>query len=76
MRAGALATPWEAVVVEAPRPEPGPGQVLIEVEGCGVCGSSFPLWEGRPWFSYPSPAGSPGHEVWGRTPAGWRVAAL
>jgi threonine dehydrogenase-like Zn-dependent dehydrogenase len=55
---------------------PGPGEVLVEVEGCGVCGSSLPLWEGRPWFTYPAEPGAPGHEVWGRTADGRRVAAL
>ena len=63
-----------AVRVEAPRavhsviaqpPEPGPGEVLVRVEGCGVCGSSLPLWEGRPWFDYPLAPGAPGHEGWG-----------
>lgn len=42
------------------------GQVRIEVEGCGVCGSNLPVWEGRPWFSYPLAPGAPGHEAWGR----------
>jgi threonine dehydrogenase-like Zn-dependent dehydrogenase len=40
-------------------------QVKIKVEGCGVCSSSIPLWEGREWFSYPCEPGSPGHEGWG-----------
>jgi threonine dehydrogenase-like Zn-dependent dehydrogenase len=62
--------------VRAPRPEPGPGEVRIHVEGCGVCGSSLPVWEGREWFSYPLEPGAPGHEVWGRTDDGTRVAAL
>jgi threonine dehydrogenase-like Zn-dependent dehydrogenase len=30
-----------------------------------VCASNIPLWEGRDWFSYPIPAGNPGHEGWG-----------
>jgi threonine dehydrogenase-like Zn-dependent dehydrogenase len=41
-----------------------------------VCATSLPLWEGRPWFSYPLPAGSPGHEAWGRLEDGTRVAVL
>ena len=48
----------------------------MRVEGCGVCGSSLPFWEGRPWFSYPAEPGSPGHEVWGRTSDGRRVTGL
>lgn len=47
-------------------PHCGPDQVLLEVEGCGICASSLPVWEGRPWFDYPLPSGSPGHEPWGR----------
>jgi threonine dehydrogenase-like Zn-dependent dehydrogenase len=35
------------------------------VEGCGVCGSNVPVWEGRPWFDYPLAPGAPGHEGWG-----------
>ena len=40
-------------------------EVKIRVEGCGVCASSIPLWEGREWFQYPMEPGSPGHEGWG-----------
>jgi threonine dehydrogenase-like Zn-dependent dehydrogenase len=36
------------------------------LEGCGVCASNIPVWEGKPWFDYPMEAGSPGHEGWGR----------
>jgi threonine dehydrogenase-like Zn-dependent dehydrogenase len=60
--------------------------VRLAVEGCGVCGSDLPVWEGRSWFGYPRPAGAPGHEAWGRIDAlgpgvtawrsGDRVAAL
>jgi len=86
MRAGVIAAPGHASVETAPCPEPGPGQVLLRLEGSGVCASSLPLWEGRPWFSYPQAAGAPGHEGWGRVVAlgagvdglqvGDRVAAL
>lgn len=67
-------------------PPPGPGQVRVKLEGCGVCGSNLPVWEGRPWFDYPFPPGAPGHEGWGRVEAvgadverpavGTRVAVL
>lgn len=43
-----------------------PDNVRIEVEGGGVCGSNLPVWEGRPWFTYPLAPGAPGHESWGR----------
>ncbi len=48
---------------------PGPGEVLVQLEGCGVCASTLPAWQGRPWFEYPLEAGSPGHEPWGRVVA-------
>jgi threonine dehydrogenase-like Zn-dependent dehydrogenase len=46
-------------------PGPGEGQVLLRLQGSGVCASSVPLWEGREWFTYPQPPGAPGHEGWG-----------
>ncbi len=48
---------------------PAARQIRVRLEGCGVCGSNLPLWEGRPWFDYPREAGSPGHEAWGRVEA-------
>lgn len=58
----------------------------VRLEGSGVCGSSGPVWEGRPWFEYPLEPGAPGHEGWGVVDAvgadvtsvavGERVAAL
>jgi threonine dehydrogenase-like Zn-dependent dehydrogenase len=65
MRAVVIRAPGQAEVREVPRPRPAAEQALIRLEGCGVCGSNLPLWEGRPWFRYPAPAGSPGHEGWG-----------
>jgi threonine dehydrogenase-like Zn-dependent dehydrogenase len=76
MRAAVLTAPGRARVRERPLPEAGAGEVLVRVEGCGVCGSSLPLWEGRPWFSYPAEPGAPGHEIWGRTADGRRVTGL
>jgi threonine dehydrogenase-like Zn-dependent dehydrogenase len=52
-------------VVDAPVPDPGPGEVRLRLEGCGVCGSDLPVWAGRPWFDYPREPGAPGHEGWG-----------
>jgi threonine dehydrogenase-like Zn-dependent dehydrogenase len=64
-RAGQITAPRVAQLVEDELPVPAPQQVRIRVEGCGVCGSNVPVWEGRPWFTYPLPAGAPGHEGWG-----------
>ncbi len=66
MRAAVLAAGRRFDLADAPVPEPGPGEVLVRVEGCGVCGSNLPAWDGRPWFEYPFAPGAPGHEGWGR----------
>ena len=52
-------------MVHAPVPDPLKGQVRVKLEGCGVCASNIPPWEGREWFSYPMEAGTLGHEAWG-----------
>jgi 2-desacetyl-2-hydroxyethyl bacteriochlorophyllide A dehydrogenase len=51
----------QEVVVAAP----GTGEIRVRLEGCGVCASNLPVWDGRPWFQYPYTPGSPGHEGWG-----------
>ena len=66
VRSAVLTGPGSVEMVEVAAPPLAPGAVRIDVEGCGVCGSNLPVWEGRPWFDYPLPAGSPGHESWGR----------
>ncbi|HYD75024.1 MDR/zinc-dependent alcohol dehydrogenase-like family protein [Ramlibacter sp.] len=86
MQAAVITGPQQALLEDAPRPEPGPGQVVLRLEGSGVCASSVPVWEGRSWFEYPQAPGAPGHEGWGRVAAvgpgvqglapGDRVAAL
>ena len=65
MRAAVLAAPGEFEIRTLPTPEPAANQVLIEIEGCGVCGSNLAPWEGREWFKYPFAPGAPGHEGWG-----------
>ena len=69
MRAAVVAAPGRIEIVDAPMPEPGPGQVRVRLEGCGVCASNIPPWEGREWFSYPMAPGGLGHEGWGRVDA-------
>ncbi|HUR95819.1 MAG TPA: zinc-binding dehydrogenase [Gemmatimonadales bacterium] len=65
MRAAVLAEPGMTRIDAVPRPEPGAGEVRIQLQGCGVCGSNLPVWEGQPWFQYPLEPGAPGHEGWG-----------
>lgn len=63
--------------VEREVPEPGPGQVRVRVEACGVCHSDSLTVEGQwPGISYPR---VPGHEIagtigaLGREVPGWAV---
>jgi threonine dehydrogenase-like Zn-dependent dehydrogenase len=65
MKAAVIERPGAARLIRAPVPRPGLTDVLVRIEGCGICASSLPLWEGRRWFSYPLEAGAPGHEGWG-----------
>ncbi len=53
---------WE--LVERDLPQPGPGQVRIRVEACGICHSDLFVKDGLwPGLQYPR---IPGHEVAGR----------
>jgi len=86
MRAVALTGPGALAVDDVQVPEPGPGQVRIRLEGCGVCGSNLTPWGGAEWMTYPTDPGALGHEGWGVVDAvgegvtdfavGDRVAAL
>jgi 2-desacetyl-2-hydroxyethyl bacteriochlorophyllide A dehydrogenase len=63
VRAVEVAEDRRLVAVECPAPEPGPGQVLVEVSYCGICGSDLHFREVPELF----PAGTvPGHEFSGR----------
>jgi threonine dehydrogenase-like Zn-dependent dehydrogenase len=61
-----LTAPRTATLQHMAAADPGPGEVLVSIGGCGVCGSNSAVWEGRPWFEYPLAPGAPGHEAWGR----------
>jgi len=45
---------------------PGPGQVVVKLEGCGVDAASVAAWRGDGRLEYPLPLGAPGCEAWGR----------
>ena len=54
-------------LVERDIPEPGPGQVRVKVEACGICHSDALVKEGLwPGLQYPR---VPGHEIAGRLDA-------
>lgn len=86
MRAATVVAPGEIALKEVALPEPGPGQVRIRLEGCGVCASNLTPWGGAEWMTYPTAPGDLGHEGWGVVDAlgegvsefavGDRVAAL
>jgi threonine dehydrogenase-like Zn-dependent dehydrogenase len=86
MRAAVLAAPGTIRVDEVQVPEPGPGQVRVRLEGCGVCASNLTPWKGPDWMKFPTEPGALGHEGWGVVDAvgegveelapGDRVAAL
>lgn len=69
MMCAQINAPGSIDIVERPIPSLSQYDILIKMEGCGLCGSNLPLWEGRDWFTYPLEAGAPGHEGWGRVAA-------
>lgn len=86
MKAAVLIGPREFAIREVDVPRPGEGEVRLKLEGCGVCASNVPPWDGPEWMNYPTPPGDLGHEGWGVVEevgpgvtglsAGDRVAAL
>lgn len=68
-QAAIFAAPRTIEVRERSIREPGADEVRVRLEGCGVCASNLPVWEGRSWFHYPLAPGVPGHEGWGRVEA-------
>ena len=65
MRAAVVTSPGRIEIVEAEIPKLNRTQLLVRIEGCGVCASNISPWEGKPWFTYPMAPGALGHEAWG-----------
>lgn len=63
-RAMQVSRPGVLELVERPTPAPGTGEVLIEVEACGICGADIGDIEGADPALQPPRV--PGHEVVGR----------
>ena len=63
--AAVLTGPGRVEVRDAPLPQPGPGQVRLRLEGCGVCASNLGPWAGPEWMQFPTAPGALGHEAWG-----------
>jgi 2-desacetyl-2-hydroxyethyl bacteriochlorophyllide A dehydrogenase len=67
MKAAVVTEPDQWAVTEVPDPEPGPGEVVVEVERCGICGTDLHVLAGEtPTVRYPV---IPGHEFSGRVVA-------
>jgi 2-desacetyl-2-hydroxyethyl bacteriochlorophyllide A dehydrogenase len=63
MRAIVLDRPGSFRVADVPDPVPGPGQVVVKVECCGICGTDLHIMDGEfPPTPYPI---TPGHEFAG-----------
>jgi 2-desacetyl-2-hydroxyethyl bacteriochlorophyllide A dehydrogenase len=67
MRAIVLDRPGSFRVAEVPDPTPGPGQVVVKVDCCGICGTDIHIMDGEfPPTPYPI---TPGHEFAGTVAA-------
>lgn len=62
MRAAILTRPRQFEVVERPVPEPGPGEIRVRTEVCGMCTGELDQFEGRGKIDFPRFIG---HEVSG-----------
>lgn len=65
MRAFVITAPREAAVVEVPRPAPAPGEVVVDVERVGVCGTDVEFFTGEMAYLHDGHAAFPmriGHE--------------
>lgn len=65
MRAACIRGPARVEVTRVPVPEPGPGEVRVAVEACGICGSDLHLLHA----GFFPPGTIPGHEAAGRVDA-------
>jgi alcohol dehydrogenase, propanol-preferring len=59
------------VAAGLPRPEPGPGQVLLRVRACGVCRTDLHIVDGE--LTEPKLPLVPGHQIVGETEDGRRL---
>lgn len=62
MKAAVIVTPGEIALESIPDPAPGPREVVVEVAGCGICGTDLHIMDGEFAPAYPI---VPGHEFAG-----------
>src|SRR4051794_20709508 len=65
MNAAVFTGPRSVRIQSVDIPVPRTGEVRIRLEGCGVCASNLPHWQGMPWSTFPMEPGAMGHEAWG-----------
>ncbi|MFS8543526.1 MAG: hypothetical protein LOD91_06755, partial [Limnochordales bacterium] len=44
MRAAVLRGPGQVALEQLPVPAPGPGEILVRMRACGICGSDLMDW--------------------------------
>src|SRR5437660_5211062 len=72
MRAMVLKRPGEPLLLEdIPRPQPGPGEILLRVRACGVCRTDLHIVDGE--LDSPKLPLVLGHQIVGETEDGRRV---
>lgn len=57
--------PYEAGLCEMPVPEPGPEEVLVRVDSCGICGSDLHAYRASSGYEWVKPPVTLGHEFAG-----------
>jgi L-iditol 2-dehydrogenase len=69
MRALVYRGPGELRVEERPLPEPAPGELLLRVDACGICGTDLRIASGRHRAYQDGTERVPGHEIAGTVAA-------
>lgn len=67
MKAAVLVEPGRFVIEQRPIPDPGPGEVLLRITRCGICGTDIHIFKGH--YSADCLPMVPGHEFTGRIAA-------
>lgn len=62
MKAAVIDKPGSVAIREVPAPTPGPGEVVVQVAACGICGTDKHIYAGAFLSRYPL---IPGHEFSG-----------
>jgi NADPH2:quinone reductase len=66
MKTATLTDAHTVEIADTERPEPGPDELLVEIEACGVCTTDLHMYSGSLTVDYPT---VPGHESTGEVAA-------